>query len=462
MRKSLLLITLCVIVALPSFAQNTDIESLSGLQFNFGNPGARSLGMGGAFIGLADDASAAEANPAGLTILRKTEFSVEARNYLEQQLLTTSGTFPNVQRTAFTHYSQRVQLAFASVVVPMKHNITLGAYFHEPLRNEGAGQVIPVRDPFTGALKTNVPNFFLPAAGGNPISSAECDQLRQSTHNPFSCLEYRVNPFITALDVRQQTYGVAGAWQIGTFSMGLTARYQKFDEGAFTFRFTQDFDVDSVSVQATAKANGADVTIKSQTDVTFAGGIKWAPNDKFSLGAVYKQGPKFQTPTFIANADTNFDFVKLADTTFHIPDIAGVGISYRPIPVLTLNADAVHVKYSNLTDDFVSTSLGIRDVQGYKAPDVTELHLGGEYFFSTKVPFALRAGVWRDPAHSIEWRGPINQFEGVAAALLYPKGESQIHRSVGAGVAWPRFQIDAAYDDSKHYKVGSISLVARF
>src|SRR6185369_9754123 len=121
------------------------------------------------------------------------------------------------------------------------------------------------------------------------------------------------------------------------------------------------------------------------------------PNDKFSVGAVYKQGPKFDTPTFIADSVTNFDFVKLADTTFHIPDLAGVGVSVRPIPVLTINADAVHVKYSNLTDAFVSTSLGIRDVAGYKAPDVTELHLGGEYFFSTKVPFALRAGAWRDP-----------------------------------------------------------------
>src|SRR6202171_5251132 len=84
-------------------AQNTDIESLSGLQFNFGNPGARSLGMGGAFIGLADDASAAEANPAGLTILRQPEISIEARNFQEEQVFSTSGTFPDIARTAFSH-----------------------------------------------------------------------------------------------------------------------------------------------------------------------------------------------------------------------------------------------------------------------------------------------------------------------------------------------------------------------
>src|SRR2546423_8266904 len=126
MRKFCLFLAISAAFTLQLAAQNTDIESLSGLQFNFGNPGARSLGMGGAFLGLADDASAAEANPAGLTILRKPEISVEGRNYEEQQLFSTSGTFPEVNRSAFTHYSQRVDLTFASVVVPVKDRFTFG------------------------------------------------------------------------------------------------------------------------------------------------------------------------------------------------------------------------------------------------------------------------------------------------------------------------------------------------
>jgi hypothetical protein len=40
-----------------------------GVDFRFNNPGARANAMGGAFIGLADDATAAYTNPAGLTIL---------------------------------------------------------------------------------------------------------------------------------------------------------------------------------------------------------------------------------------------------------------------------------------------------------------------------------------------------------------------------------------------------------
>jgi hypothetical protein len=45
----------------------------------FANPGARSLGLGGAFAAIADDATAAFANPAGLVQILRPEISVEVR-----------------------------------------------------------------------------------------------------------------------------------------------------------------------------------------------------------------------------------------------------------------------------------------------------------------------------------------------------------------------------------------------
>src|SRR5262249_53420268 len=71
---------LLISTAAPVFAQ-TNSEINAGIQFNFSNPGARSLGFGGAFIGLADDATAAYTNPAGLTNLSQPEVSFEGRYF---------------------------------------------------------------------------------------------------------------------------------------------------------------------------------------------------------------------------------------------------------------------------------------------------------------------------------------------------------------------------------------------
>ena len=122
------------------------------------------------------------------------------------------------------------------------------------------------------------------------------------------------------------------------------------------------------------------------------------------------------------------------------------------------------MKYSNLVDDFVSIVADVSSLnKPFIAKNVTELHLGAEYFFSSmKVPFALRAGYWRDPAHSVTWNGPLTRADYIAEALLYPKTADQNHKSIGGGFAWPKFQIDFAYDTSKNYKVGSMSMVTRF
>ena len=57
----------------------TDEEIFRNFKFNLINPGARSLALGGAFISLADDATAAQANPAGLGFLRTSEYFIEMR-----------------------------------------------------------------------------------------------------------------------------------------------------------------------------------------------------------------------------------------------------------------------------------------------------------------------------------------------------------------------------------------------
>jgi hypothetical protein len=66
-------------------------EGFVDFQFSFSNPGARSLGFGGAFVALADDATAAYANPAGLVQLIQPEVSVEGRFWSYSTAYTLGG-----------------------------------------------------------------------------------------------------------------------------------------------------------------------------------------------------------------------------------------------------------------------------------------------------------------------------------------------------------------------------------
>src|SRR4051794_21381313 len=80
-----------LILLAPAAWGQTNVEVNAGIQFNFSTPGARSLAMGSAFLGLADDATAAYANPAGLTTLTKPEVSFEGRRWGYSNVFTDRG-----------------------------------------------------------------------------------------------------------------------------------------------------------------------------------------------------------------------------------------------------------------------------------------------------------------------------------------------------------------------------------
>ena len=75
--RIVLLATVAVALAGASSGQVTNMDVNSDFPYTFLPPGARSVGMGGAFTALADDATAAWSNPAGLLHLSRPEVSVE-------------------------------------------------------------------------------------------------------------------------------------------------------------------------------------------------------------------------------------------------------------------------------------------------------------------------------------------------------------------------------------------------
>lgn len=430
MRRLVAVVALSAFAAVPAFAQNTDIEALSGLTFSFGNPGARALGMGGAFLALADDASAAEANPAGLTILRQPEVSLEGRHWETDQSFAVAGDFPDLETASLTNRSRRAEVNFGSIVYPMG-NFAIAAYYHQPLAQRSD----------TTVLGNNI-NFYLGPNG--PVSPTQCD-------NDPKCLQYVLYPFRTAVDVSLKTTGVALAYKIGSFSIGGAVKHMQFEETAFTFRTDTDFNPLTLVGQ-----------VGDDSDTTFTGGIKWEISPSFSFGAVYKQGASFETDLLFQDLSSGGSEITFANPAFNVPDIYGAGIAFRPIPTLTISADVVNVGYSALSDDFYSVLDGIDGDAEYEVDDVTEYHVGAEYFFATQIPVAIRAGWWRDPAHSLTFVGDLDRPNAVGARILYPGTEDQDHYSVGVGLAWPRFQIDAAYDTADTVRTGSLSFVTRF
>ena len=450
--RNISLVVLALMVVLPIGAQNTDIEALSGLQFDFANPGARALGMGGAFVGIADDASAAESNPAGLTILNKPEVSLEARRTTISQFFDTGGYYPDLTSRDFP--ARDDEISFASAVIPLEH-ASLAVFYHSSLDLQNDINTI-------GRYPT--PTYFL-APDGTPLTWAECQ-------NRNDCNERQIYPYATAIDIQLKTIGLAAAHNFGTLSVGAAIRYSTFSEVASSYRV--DVDLPGTPTFLITQQNGGRLYGNdTDDDVSWIAGLMWAPNAQWSVGAVHKQGPEFPAPVFATNASTGsgkpLDLIGI--TTFRIPDSTSLGVAWHPTPNLTLGADLAKIDYSVAAEDFVSVIevvydgdelVKVESAEGYEADDALEVHLGVEYFIQTRVPFAIRTGWWRDPAHSITYRGPLQGDSAMAAAILFPETSDQNHYTFGVGLAWPRWQIDAAYDTSQRMSIASLSMVVRF
>src|SRR5262245_17121633 len=120
-RLSGLALALCLLAASTGASLAvTDEEIFRDFRFNLSNPGARSLGLGGAFIAVADDATAALANPAGLMLLARPEFFTEMRDRVQDSSSIEQTVFGVNQIEASTDPRAVFSPSFFSYVYPWK------------------------------------------------------------------------------------------------------------------------------------------------------------------------------------------------------------------------------------------------------------------------------------------------------------------------------------------------------
>jgi len=430
----------------------TTIEGNAGLQFSFNNPGARSLAMGGAFLALADDATAAYTNPAGLSQLFRPEFSLEYRNTDYSTLYSDTGrligepTGLGIDQESGINQKETSDkinsLSFISFVFPME-KWTLGVYRHQladfKANFQSQGPIIQTR-----ILPSGVP--FLA----------------------------RANPSINDVDLDIANWGLSASFRIGdSISIGAGVSYYDFDFYTTTQRFRFDpADLSSRWMLSDFDASDQSTfTTQSGDDDAFGFtiGLLWALNEKWSTGFVYRHGVEFD---FEHNVTSSAGQSTVGTTDFNVPGLYGAGITYRATERLTLSLDINRITYSDITKNVVLQGVGV-PVDYLEVDDGTEIRLGGEYVFNTKNPFALRAGVWRDPEHVIRHVGEVKitspgdddlLFQNISntRASFFRPGDDEIHYSIGAGMVFERLQLDAAMDFSDRVNTISLSGVIFF
>ena len=449
-------IAVALLAAAPAHAI-TVVEANAGPQFNFVNPGARSLGMGGAFIGLADDSTAAYTNPAGLAQLTRKEFSAEVRY--------SAFTTESVRRGRFTDAptgfgidtidglemqetdEDVTNLSFISFALPLETG-TLAVYRHELVN-------------FASAFVND--GQFVQTLGATPT-------VPRTSRFP---------PTINQLDVQIDNYGVAGSWRAhDKLMLGASLNYYRFDIDSLTRRFEVDGNDDgtvspeerlSVLDFSDAAEFGRLYQSGTDSDIGFNVGLLWTPTDKFSLGAVYRRGPDFEYDfTSFNNGVLAFE----GETDFTVPDVVGLGLAYRPSDAWRMSLDVAHVTYSDHAEHIVEQSFA-GDVDYLVLKDTTEVRLGAEYTaIEAAHPWSLRFGAWHEPAHRLHFDGVFTPFAGVpltqdqaaqnARAAMFLEGEDYMHFTAGYGIVFEKFQFDVAVDLSEPTDILSLSLVYFF
>ena len=407
----------------------TNSETFSGFQFNFNNPGARSLGMGGAFVAVADDATAVIANPAGLVILQRPELSGEVKF---TRFTNTIDAYSNTPAEGVTNSLHSrdfedfvVTPSFFSFVYPTER-LVVAAFIRELINYESTFETQGV--------------FLADPAGGI----------------------VRLLPVKSALEIKALNFGLAAGlnlekenpWlpNIGAsleFSVGrIRSRLERFDTQGATG------PPDPSNLLQTETVDGTDL------GVGFNAGALWHPVKDMGVGIVYRRGPRYdvqQTLTPTGGAST------VLDLGFKVPDVSAIGVSYRFFERLTIALEASYIQYSQLVERF-QVPLADSTATKYKLDDALELHLGAEYvFFVKEMPLAARAGFYTNPDHKIRYTGGARNASEAAEGLLYAGGKDRYHATAGLGVVpFPGFQLDVAGNYSKDVLEFSVSTVFRF
>ena len=444
-------IAACALTPSRAFAQSND-EVFPQFQWNFATPGARANAMGGAFIGLADDASAAVTNPAGLLNLTRPQVYFEYKNtdLRVARLAAVDSFFTGTPTTT----SKMISVpSFLSVSAPIGSTLAVGFSRHEFLNDRENFTLGPRAVP--GAASLGYTQF--PVDGSSNFSATSY----------LGTIAYRVDDRLRV--------GVS----FGIDHLNASSQAQRFAVLCSAKGCGDIFGVTTRSVNGQPLVVSQTAIDNSSSGASFAAGALFTPNDRISIGAQFSKGSSLSVDEHLQVnpgfqnliSDTNQPLLEVngspVTVPIDVPNRFGVGIAVRPSSRFVATADIVHVTYSSLASHFVvvidSASLTADE---YAIPDTTEIHFGGEYMIRTgSHPVFVRAGIYTSPDHSTTFVGttvPLSIDTDAAQQAIYntlPKN-TRVIGTVGVGLSFGKHaQADIAYTGMRELIA---SLGARF
>ena len=370
--------------------------------------GARALGMGGAFIGVADDATAASWNPSGLIQLEKPEVTIVGEYVIRREEFSSSRR-PEINNTGEIDTTNLNYLA-ASLPFHFYRNMVVSVNYQ---------RLYDFKREFDYRL-----NF----------AEAGLDLVQNK--------QFRQDGSVGAL-------GLAGAIEITpTFSLGATFNIWT-DQLLWCNKWDETFIEKSTGTIGGVPAV-IDTYIKDEYS-QFRGlnaniGLLWNVIPSLTVGAVFKtpftasvqhkfQFQQKQTLGPPINAVTTNQQLITEDVDLDMPLSYGIGLAWRFSDALTIDADVYRTHWN---DYILKDSLGNkfspitglpRDLSD--VDDTTQIRIGAEYLFifpDRQLVVPLRGGFFYDPEPG---QGGGKDFYGIA---------------LGSGLAYKRFIFDVAYN----------------
>ena len=380
-----------------SFAQTARLEIPSSM--NPVGSGARALGMGGAFIAVADDATAASWNPGGLIQLETPEVSIVGA-YFKREENNTFGADPEASGTQEASKGNLNYFSFAYPFNAFNRNMVLSLNYQN-LYDFTRNWDLPLLDVQDAEESTTVFDVELAQEGSlNAIGLAYSIQV-----TPRFSLGLTLN-----------------VWPV---DMNGWEQKQKYSGGIVILDTPFSYTAEQIS-QYTFSGFNANI------------GILWGITSRMTLGAVLKTPftadlkHKYTENVEYEGGLDSYSTTYEDDEELDMPMSYGIGLSYRFSDQWTAAIDIYRTEW----DDFI-----LRDAAGNETSPINnkpkgeagidptmQLRTGFEYLYiADNFVVPVRGGVFYDPAPA---EGSPDDYYGF---------------SLGSGIAFRKVVFDMAY-----------------